>query len=370
MGVDIPLITSGYGVFAKYSNSVSQIVQQIRSSLPRASQAEDELTLTFDVFGFSRGAATARHFVNMVNSLDHSIADILTQVALEKGYGMTTKPDVRFLGLYDTVASIWRLGTFWEDPHDSGDTNGLQVALGKNAAKTVFQLTASHECRYNFPLSSVAGDYFELALPGAHSDIGGSYQNYEIEKSEVTQARYGIPIIINTEKLVKEELDTLRKDSKWNILLKDTDIIGGYLPAPYYQGVSEKLVAGDLQYIALILMLKAAISKGCPFSAQAMAYENKIPADLQRYYRHALSVSNNVLHGKKASIAQNIIDEITPRYIHISSSWQNVLWPWGNTPKALSQETKPEATDLLRAAIDNYQPNRPDTKWQRKIFNY
>ncbi|WP_447870188.1 hypothetical protein, partial [Serratia fonticola] len=68
-------------------------------------------------------------------------------------------------------------------------------------------------------------------------------------------------------------------------------------------------------------------------------------------------------------IDQKIIDEITPRYIHISSSWKNVLWPWGYAPEELSQEVKPEGIREPRAAIDNYQPNRPDTGWQRKIFN-
>lgn len=30
MGVDVPLVTTGYGVFAKYGNSVSQIAEQIK----------------------------------------------------------------------------------------------------------------------------------------------------------------------------------------------------------------------------------------------------------------------------------------------------------------------------------------------------
>lgn len=369
MGVDIPRVTTGYGVFAKYSNSILQIAEQIRKSLPQADSGGNTLSLTFDVFGYSRGAATARHFVNMVNSLDISVTSILTKVAQEKGYEINKSLEVRFLGLYDTVASIWHLGTFWEDPHDTGDTHGLKVTLGKNAAKTVFQLTAKHECRYNFPLSSVAGNYFELELPGAHSDIGGSYASQENEISEVTQAKYGIPILSDTKKKVTDELAQLRKDSKWNILLKNTDIVSGSLPAPYHQGVSRRNVSGDLQYVSLMLMLKAAINKGCPFSDEAMTYENKIPGDLNEYYQNALLVSEDILIGKDTKIDQKIIDEMTTRYIHLSSSWQNLLWPWGYAPEGLSQEIKPEGVLKPRAAIDNYQPNRPDTGWQRKIFN-
>lgn len=366
MGVDVPLVTTGYGVFAKYNNSVSQLAEQIKKILPQAYSEKNTLTLIFDVFGFSRGAATARHFVNMVNSLDPSVTHILTEIAQEKGYEISKTPEVRFLGLYDTVASIWRLETLWEDPHDTGDTNGLKVALGKDAAKTVFQLTAMHECRYNFPLSSVAGNYLELELPGAHSDIGGAYASQENEISEVTQAKYGIS---DTQKQVIDELVQLRKDSKWNFLLENTDVVSGDFPVHYHQGVSRRNVSGDLQYVALMLMLKTAINKGCPFSDEAMLYENKIPEDLKGYYQHALLVSEDVLIGNKPQIDQKIIDEITPRYIHISSSWQILLWPWGDAPEALSQGVKPEGIRDPRAAIDNYQPNRPDKGWQRKIFN-
>lgn len=369
MGVDIPLVTSGYGVFAKYSNSVLKIAEGIRKNLPDLNSDKPTLTLTFDVFGFSRGAATARHFVNMVNSLDHSITNILTEVAQEKGYEISKNPEVRFLGLYDTVASIWHLGAFWEDPHDTGNTHGLKVALDKNAAKTVFQLTAKHECRYNYPLSSVAPDHFELELPGAHSDIGGSYANLENEISEITQAKYGVPILSDTKKKVIDELTQLRKDPRWNVLLEKTYVVSGYVPAPYHQGISRRNLSCGLQYVALMLMFKAAIDKGCPFSDEAMLYENKIPEDLNRYYQHALLVSQDVLIGKEGLIDQKIIDEITPRYIHISSSWKNVLWPWSNTPKGMSQEIRPEGRRQPRAAIDNYQPNRPDKEWRRKIFD-
>lgn len=367
MGVDVPLVTSGYGVFAKYSNSVSSIANLIKN-LPDADLNNNKLILIFDVFGFSRGAATARHFVNMVNSSDPSVLNILTKAAQEKGYQISKIPEVRFLGLFDTVASIWRFGTFWEDPHDTGNTNGLKVALDKNAAKTVFHLTAMHECRYNFPLSSVAGKYFELNIPGAHSDIGGSYASQEYEISKITQAKYGIPAINDTKKKVTDELLQLRTDSKWNVLLENTEILRGYLPAPFHQAVSQRKIQGDLQYVALMLMLKAAINKGCPFSHEALVYEKKIPDDLKDYYQHALSVSQDVLNGKENKIDPIYIENISRRYIHISSSWQNVLWPWGHTPMQLSRDVKPEGIPQARAAIDNYQPNRPDVGWTRKVF--
>lgn len=124
--------------------------------------------IVMDVFGFSRGAAAARHFVN----------------AFRRGY-LTYRRDFwfdrnaflpegrnvrfRFVGVFDTVASIqWRGG---DDNH--GDLN---LNLSDSSADTVFHLTAEHEIRLNFPLTDTAGAGTSRALPGVHSDVGGGYR--------------------------------------------------------------------------------------------------------------------------------------------------------------------------------------------------
>lgn len=83
LGVGVPLLTTGYGVFSKYANSVSQISDEIRSALTDVGISL--LALKFDVFGFGRGAATARHFVNMVKYLYPSMS-ILWRMLLMKNY--------------------------------------------------------------------------------------------------------------------------------------------------------------------------------------------------------------------------------------------------------------------------------------------
>ncbi|MXD86615.1 DUF2235 domain-containing protein, partial [Escherichia coli] len=50
-----------------------------------------------------------------------------------------------------------------------------KLELRPSVAKKVFQITAMNEYRYNFSLNSIKGMWPELALPGAHSDIGGGY---------------------------------------------------------------------------------------------------------------------------------------------------------------------------------------------------
>ncbi|HAK34170.1 MAG TPA: type VI secretion system tube protein Hcp, partial [Pantoea sp.] len=51
----------------------------------------------------------------------------------------------------------------------------------------MFHITAQHECRFNFALNSVKPAWPELALPGAHSDIGGGYNPDEHEACFLTR---------------------------------------------------------------------------------------------------------------------------------------------------------------------------------------
>lgn len=126
----------------------------------------------FDVFGFSRGAAAARHFANRVMNQDAAIA-----VAIENGLDMAGrhgKPagEVRFLGLFDTVAAIGSLLNFYDI---NGRRNpGVNLELRPSVAQKVFQISAMHECRYNFSLNSIAGMWPELALPGRTRTLAGA----------------------------------------------------------------------------------------------------------------------------------------------------------------------------------------------------
>ncbi|HBM9906413.1 TPA: type VI secretion system tube protein Hcp, partial [Enterobacter chengduensis] len=54
-------------------------------------------------------------------------------------------------------------------------TGGVNITLPPGIAEKVFHITAGNECRFNFALNSVRPVWPELALPGAHSDIGGGY---------------------------------------------------------------------------------------------------------------------------------------------------------------------------------------------------
>ncbi|HEA3085764.1 TPA: DUF2235 domain-containing protein [Aeromonas dhakensis] len=132
--------------------------------------------IVFDVFGFSRGAAAARHFVNTIDQKsDHPLVKAMansSDIRLKAGFDWASRDDVRFtfVGLFDTVVSSYN--------------PSVNVQLKADCAERVVHLTALDEVRKYFPLSRITEDaagtcppahFTELALPGAHSDIGGGY---------------------------------------------------------------------------------------------------------------------------------------------------------------------------------------------------
>lgn len=115
--------------------------------------------IELDLFGFSRGAATARVFANLIKGSDHPLLQSC---------------EIRFMGLFDTVAA---LGVAWQEWDDAA--YGLNYHVGPDTADMVVHLTAAHEIRENFSLNSidptVNGDTrVQIALPGVHGTIGGS----------------------------------------------------------------------------------------------------------------------------------------------------------------------------------------------------
>jgi hypothetical protein len=131
----------------------------------RVGEALDELKRNFqqgdraiDVIGFSRGAAAALHFVN--------------EVWEKVGHKQPDAPRIRFVGLFDTVASTGVLpGKIDID---------LDLELPPNVDKCCHAM-ALDESRASFHLHRVrprgaplpAGTVEEVWFRGCHSDIGG-----------------------------------------------------------------------------------------------------------------------------------------------------------------------------------------------------
>lgn len=139
--------------------------------------------LKINVFGFSRGAATARHFVHLAKSQPHLFIGWPLKSNLIK---------IMFVGIFDTVSSydpsktaktlFGKADVIWNGSDFSNDVQELHLNFSKDYAEKVFHICASDEYRIFFSLTNIEsarrlGCGYEVYLPGAHADIGGSYQD-------------------------------------------------------------------------------------------------------------------------------------------------------------------------------------------------
>lgn len=155
--------------------------------------------LTFDIFGFSRGAASARYCTyRLLKPMvgDQYVAGTTAVTYIEHAIRTLHMLDVkeveiRFVGLFDTVVSykaaqIVKLGGSLE--------NWLvkQQAISHSKVKKVVHIASAEEHRDMFCLhniDSTGGKGEEYFLPGVHSDIGGGYlPNGSDAGLKVTQA--------------------------------------------------------------------------------------------------------------------------------------------------------------------------------------
>lgn len=182
------------GVIAKVANGVKQL-----GAVLDAFKGENPGCvidgLEFDLFGFSRGAAAARHFANEVlKQAKGALGPLLDQ------RGIPWSPDfawhnasvkLKVIGLFDTVAAIGGIKD-WGNIRDASN-RGVNLYLPPGSAQQVLHLVAADEQRRNFALNSIAPDWpREVVVPGAHSDIGGGYHPQVWEKLFLTRPRRSI----------------------------------------------------------------------------------------------------------------------------------------------------------------------------------
>ena len=366
-GIDF-LTNVGWGVFSKFNDGVNRLCSKIKEHLMEINAAGNRVEIELDVFGFSRGAAIARHFVNEITDVSGETYKTLQDVISSCGYELSDGVTINFLGLFDTVATVWNFkNALWSDPHASGSTNGLKVNLPQNIAKNVFQIAAMHECRYNFPLSSLQGHYPELVLAGCHSDIGGNMLNDVQELAYITNKYIKHPFGTSAYDSVTDEISDIRKSKIWNELLSKYEIQGGASYDLFQQGVSIKKPKGDLQYVSLLVMYQCASRSGCVFDDKVLKDYNNFEGALKEYYEDALENMIKVTSGSEASLNQSYIDNITEDYIHISASWEIVINELFSSEQQNS-EIKPLGSKKVGCIFGNIWPDRPDSHWNRKVF--
>lgn len=326
------------GVIAKVAEGVELVAQAINSF----KDANTELTLAgleLDIFGFSRGAAAARHFANQVLKRDQGPLGVLQQAGklmLPSSFNWQEGVSINFIGLFDTVAAVGGWDD-WGNPKDA--VNGsIDLHLSAEAARHVVHLVARDEYRSNFALNQVLPVHREIVLPGAHSDLGGGYQPEALERVYLTrprsnwvswatdprqtlayrEAQQDAELARNAGLLDPEDRTARLETDVWEHFLNAS---GGrneqmkyVIAAPYL----ERRVYGHLSRIYLRVMHALAKEAGAPFDF-IDEQDNKfsLPSEL-------IPISEKLLAWAKAGSGSLEIDEerlLRQRYIHLSANW-------------------------------------------------
>lgn len=304
--------------------------------------------IRYDVFGFSRGAATARYFANIVadklkhddrrgdnNPLTKMLVTVLDGKVSDKWQG-NSNGQVRFLGLFDTVAGICRPSNLF----DAGDANtfDIDIKIRRESAQCGLQIQAANEYRHNFSLNDVPDFFNKVIVPGAHSDIGGGYPNHDLnENLYITDIHRKYNLYLSSahhlEELLQQDLERFKRHSDlrylFSVLSRDNFYIwqdkvrydnSNYTNAFGVIRVTRRVKFG-LDRIALRMMYNEAVKQGCHFGLFDSDYNipnelqtiaNKILLAAKNYQRYLLSDSEQLL--------------LLGHYVHCSAEYERFFY--------------------------------------------
>ncbi|WP_459200615.1 T6SS phospholipase effector Tle1-like catalytic domain-containing protein [Pseudomonas tremae] len=331
------------GVISKVENAFRKLESALKK-LPRDNPDCVLETLELDVFGFSRGAASARHFANEILKQGAGmLAPILESRKVRLGEGFAWKNDsvrLKVIGLFDTVAAI---GSF-KDLGNTRDASNRRVNLylPPGCAQQVLHLVARDESRRNFALNSVQPAWpREIILPGAHSDIGGGYPPQMEESVMLTRPRISTisrcspPETAASWLEAQLELDNLDPerwidpfDTQASLQVQARES-GGCPRAHSMKGMRaitaavcmNRQVFGHLARVSLRIMHILACDEGVPFDAIPPGPEFQIPPELGGI---ALKLIDYARGGPYRLNTQE--EQILRwRYIHQSAHWSAVV---------------------------------------------
>jgi len=293
-------------------------------------------SLTFDAFGFSRGAAAARHFANeVVRGQQGPLGGALqgNSHAFSKDFVDRYGRDIHkgFIGLFDTVASVGGLANLGNVR--SAATPGLNLYLPRKYFANVVRLVARDEIRANFPLSEVSPDHPEIILPGVHSDIGGGYLDEAEERVLVSPMQalvVGQRVDVKTTSIYQDAADARQRmiNEGWpaDMLeivtpepqLLSTDPRDRLAPRQKRVYTGLQLVSSGLSRVYLRLMHGLAKEHGVRFNE---VDENdpsySVPGDLTSLHKRFNNGDYQVPPADDRLLRL--------RYIHVSAHWNSPL---------------------------------------------
>jgi hypothetical protein len=314
---------------------INQIIKDIYKQ-----DANNEITeVIFDTFGFSRGAAAARHFATEVARGQRGpLKDVLqnNKAAFSRDFAGDYKREFRmgFIGLFDTVASIGGLTKGLSV--SGGRTPGVDIVLPKKVFKNVVQLVARDECRNNFALNKVAPDHQEIIVPGVHSDVGGGYlaeadecvlvtpmqaltvaANCDVKTTSIYRDAQQARLRMIAEGWPAESLEIITPPAV-EVAPDPTDRAAPRQKRVFASLQIKRKVRGELSRVYLRLMYELAKRKQVKFDDFDEQDDNHVlPAELQVMCDRFLAGFYTVTPAEELLLKQ--------RYIHTSASWNNPM---------------------------------------------
>ncbi|MBZ9667140.1 DUF2235 domain-containing protein [Pseudomonas sp. LMG 31766] len=169
---------------------MGRLLKPLELKMKTAPPTPRPLKVKLYVYGFSRGAAEARTFVNWLAELFETPEGADKPLPQLAGLEVS----VEFLGLLDTVASVGiaHAAPFFAGHMDWADDSQLLPSAEKypDLVKCCRHFVAAHEQRSCFPLDSIRNEEGlyptiaqEVVYPGVHSDVGGGYQQNDQGKA-------------------------------------------------------------------------------------------------------------------------------------------------------------------------------------------
>lgn len=248
-----------------------------------------------DVFGFSRGAAMARDFINTFNTRNNKKFKL-------------KKIRFNFVGLYDTVGSFGVAGNDInykpKDPTKDSESLFSEHAkdntfeeynfhLTMKSADKIVHMIASDEVRKNFPLSSIEGSgHTEWTYGGVHSDIGGGYLPEEVEPHW-----YRIGKFNSIAKAREASQEAKKKDPSWKISISTDQTPRGVITSYRVNASKKRPVTNELTHITFHRMHEMALNH--TFTVPLDPISTPMPSCMMEYDSHtktnpssAMSYSN------------------------------------------------------------------------------
>lgn len=328
---------------------VEQVPALVTYQLRRFAAANPQLKIRrieIDLFGFSRGAAAARHCANdLLKGQDSLLARAIPirTPGFVDSFAWRHRSDfaLNFIGLFDTVAGIVSPTDGDFSPHNA-DNPGLNLRLAPGMARQVIHLTARDEYRHNFSLTQAELD---IELPGCHSDIGGGYLPLMREKLLLSKPDSSVEIdILANERSaafsrtrqgyhreIQHWLDYIPQSNlgiiTWSVPLQQRrrDTVAD--KRVYVAITGEREVRGELSLVYLRIMRELAVRAGVAFndvpSTQAFALPDELLPIAAKLQAFALREAYTPLTFNEAGLLRR-------RYIHLSANW-NAAKGWNNS---------------------------------------